>query len=523
MGAQGVGLEALCERPGLLATRGPALAALVAAGAALPGLGLPFLSDDWAHLANVADGSLRRTPFGYFRPLCMATYRLEWGLWGLSPAAFHLTNLLLACATAALIVVAMRRYTGDARLAGAAGLLFALHPYHVETAAWIAARAEVLFSLLFIGAALAYDRWRAAPRGAPVAALVLFEAALLGKETAVTLPAFLLLIGLCDRRRRPKAAEWTRGHLPMAAVAIAHFLLLRPLAVGDVGFAALTGFGGRFLRNLMAFGAAAVLPAHIETLDGRPFLWGTLAVLVSGGLVLSARAASGRIPPLVWAAVPAFALLLGPSLVSFQERYLFLPSAASALALAALLQAVGGRARAAALLILVPSWLFALAAHWNGWRDAGRASHLLVDDLVEASLRPGVSEIVVANMPHRVHGAPVNADFSAAVALSGGRPAAVRSLTSIDYPDPRARAMEETAATATSRPPAVAEVRLRIEGGAYSRYVWPLPPPGSARLEYPWGTILFDGTRTVRVLIPSSARGSRAAYVWSGGRLENLF
>src|SRR5207245_2015424 len=350
-----------------------------------------------------------------------------------------------------------------------------------------------------------------------------FEAALLGKETAVTLPVFLLLIALCDSRRRPRAAEWVRGHLPLAGVAIGHFVLLRPLAVGDVGFAALRGFGGRFLRNLMAYGAAAVLPAHIESLDGRPLFWGTLAILVSGGLVLLARAPSGRIPPLAWAAVPVFALLLGPSLVSFQERYLFLPSAASALALAALLQAAGRRARTAALMLLVPGWLCALGAHWNSWRDAGRASRLLAGDLIEASRRPGVGEIVVANMPHRVHGAPVNADFGALIALSGGRPAAVRRVTSSDYPDPRARALEDTPPTAISRPPPVAEVRLRIEMGAYSRYVWPLPPAGSERLEYPWATILFEGARRIRVLIPPSPRGDRAAYAWSGGRLKKLF
>jgi hypothetical protein len=51
-----------------------------------------------------------------------------------------LTNLLLISAAAALVVVLIRRYTASAPLAGAAGILFALHPYHVENAAWIAAR-----------------------------------------------------------------------------------------------------------------------------------------------------------------------------------------------------------------------------------------------------------------------------------------------------------------------------------------------------------------------------------------------
>jgi len=146
---------------GLLARHGPAAAAVVAAIAGLPGLRLPFLADDWADLAMAAGAPAARTPFGYFRPLCMATYSIERRAWGISPSLSHLTNLILIAAVAALVVIAIRHYTGDAFLAAAAGVLFALHPCHVENAAWIAARADPLFSLFFIMAALSYDRWRA--------------------------------------------------------------------------------------------------------------------------------------------------------------------------------------------------------------------------------------------------------------------------------------------------------------------------------------------------------------------------
>src|SRR2546427_3920237 len=148
-------------RAGLGDWRDPTLAAMLAAVAGLPGLWLPFLADDWAHLAAVAGGLALRTPFGYYRPLCMIIYWLDRLVWGLSPSLFHLTNLVLIGASAALVVVLIRRYTGDPALAGAAGILFSLHPYHIESAAWIAALADPLFSLLFLGAALAYDRWRA--------------------------------------------------------------------------------------------------------------------------------------------------------------------------------------------------------------------------------------------------------------------------------------------------------------------------------------------------------------------------
>ncbi len=501
----------------------PALAAIVSAGAALPGLWLPFLSDDWAHLANAAERPALRTPFGYFRPLCMTSFWLDRCIGGLSPLLFHLTNLLLVSAAAALVVVLIRRYTGEEALARTAGVLFALHPYHVECAAWIAARVDPLFSVFFIWAALSYDRWRSHLRVVPVGALLLFEGALLAKETAVSLPVFLLVLGLCERSRRPGPQEWLRGYLPLAGLAVAHFLIIRPAALGGAGLSVLDGIGVHWIKNLLRFAASSVLPTHTESFEGRPVLWGGLAVLVTCTLVFLARRPSGRIPSQVWAAVPAFIVLLGPSMISFQERYLFLPSAASALALAALLRAAGGLARALAVALLVPAWLLSSYAHWAGWVDAGRAGNRLASDLVRASLRPEVREIVVANLPHRVHGAPVNADFSAAVTLSGGRPVRVRYATAIDYPGPRADALDGSPRVAIRYPPPFAEISLRLDDRRFSRLVRPIPPAAGSHLETDWGSVDFDGARGLRVRIAPTAAGDRAAYVWVSGRLEALF
>lgn len=507
----------------LLARRGPVLAALLAAAAALPSLRLPFMSDDWAHLATIAEGVLSRTAFGYFRPVSMATYWVEFRLWGVSPIPFHLTNLILIAAAAALVVILVRRYTGDAYLAGATGLLFALHPYHVENAAWIAARGGPLFSLFFMLAALTYDRWRADPRRLPIAALVLFQMALLSKETAVSLPALLILVGYTDRRRRPNAAEWTWGLVPMIAVALAHFLGLRPWALGESGMDLLGGAGVRWLKNLLGYAAAAVLPAHIEILESRPLLWGGLAVGAAGGLLLVARWRSGRIPPLVWVAIPAFALLVGPSVISFQERFFFLPAAASALVLATLLRASGRPVGGILTVLLVAGWLLSLGGHWIGWTQAGLASRGLIDGLVAASRGEGVREIVVANMPHRVHGAPVAADFASAVAISGGRPVAVRFGADLDYPTWRDDALDGSLHEAIRPLPTGVEISLRVPEGRHSRCVRPVRDPETATVRGEVATVVFDGADGIRVRVLRAPERGREAYLWSGGRLVPLF
>jgi hypothetical protein len=60
-----------------LTKHGPLLASLLAAVAAVPGLFLPFLADDWILLGDAARGIMSRTLFGYFRPLTILTYRIE--------------------------------------------------------------------------------------------------------------------------------------------------------------------------------------------------------------------------------------------------------------------------------------------------------------------------------------------------------------------------------------------------------------------------------------------------------------
>ena len=505
----------------LLAARGPLLAALLAALASVPALTLPFLADDWIDLA-VAAGLRAKAPFGYFRPLCFLTYDLEWRLWALTPALSHLTNLILIAASAAFVVVLIRRYTGDGALAGAAGLIFAIYPYHVENAAWIAARADPLFAVFFLAAAYSYDRWRVALRGVPVAALLLFEAALLSKEAAVTLPVFLLLVAACDRGRRPGRAEWFRGHVPMIVLAIVHFLWLRQGAIGNSGLRVFDSIGPYWIKKLLAFAVAALIPVQTEFLEGRPFLFGVIALVAGAALVVGARAGSRAVPRLVLAATAAFIVLLGPSILSFQARYLFLPSAASALALAALIRSAPRKFQIAAVVVLCAGWMGASAEQWAGWRAAGSVSRILVADLVEASRRPEVRELVVANMPHRVHGAPISHDFAAAVQLSGGRPVAVVAATLVDYVDPSADGLDGTIDAAITFPPPAAEVRLRIPAQRYSRCVRPVPRDGTTVNVEAGVTVGFEPGGVIQVRIEPDQAHSRSALVWKSGRLRTL-
>jgi hypothetical protein len=500
--------------------RGPLLAAGVAALASLPGLRFPFLSDDWAQIDAVGVGLPLRTPFADFRPLFMASLWIERRLVGVSPSLQHLTNLILIAACAALVAIAARRYTGDARLGAVAGLLFALHPYHVENAAWIAARSDPLFALPYLLAALAYDRWRARRRGFPLLAMALFEAALLAKEPAVTLPIVLVAVGLIDRSRRPGADEWARGLAPLMALALAHFLILRPWVLGGPGRTLLAGFGAGWIKSALGYTAAAIVPADAELLAARPALWGCLAAVAALSLMAAARWRSDRIPGASLAAAAVFAILLVPALVGFQERHLFLPTAASSVALAAALGALRGRWATIAVGVLAAAWIAGSVAQWAGWGQAAIAGRRLEGDLARAASRPGVREIVIANLPFEVGGGSVAGDFRAALEVSGLRPVTVRAVAYVSYPSAAADSLDGPAGTAVRRPPPFAEVWLRIAEGPFSHFVG----PGRGRrdrLETSAGTLLFDGSGGVRVRIDPAP--GRTAYAWIGGGLQPLF
>jgi len=126
----------------------------------------------------------------YYRPLFLTWLRLNDALFGLHAWGWHLTSVLAHVAVTYLVYRLCLRLTGDGWVAGAAGLLFGLHPVHVEAVADITSIQEPLSTLFILGAMLTFGRSReAGPRLDWLAAsLALTAAALLSKESGMVLP-----------------------------------------------------------------------------------------------------------------------------------------------------------------------------------------------------------------------------------------------------------------------------------------------------------------------------------------------
>ncbi|MGL6094700.1 MAG: tetratricopeptide repeat protein, partial [Fimbriiglobus sp.] len=108
-----------------------------------------------------------------WHPLTWWSLQLDAELFGSGPRGFHRTNVLLHAANAALVLVALAALTGCPGRSAVVAVLFAVHPQHVESVAWVAERKDVLAAFFFLLGAALYPRYAVAPsvgRMAPVAA-----------------------------------------------------------------------------------------------------------------------------------------------------------------------------------------------------------------------------------------------------------------------------------------------------------------------------------------------------------------
>lgn len=128
----------------------------------------------------------------YYRPLFFLWLGANRLLWGTHPLGWHLGNLILHAITSLLAFALLRKYFKDERSATIGALLFAAHPIHVETVAWISGCSDALMALGLLGSLLLWMRNCEAPSlWRRTASLVCCALALLSKETAVILPAVI--------------------------------------------------------------------------------------------------------------------------------------------------------------------------------------------------------------------------------------------------------------------------------------------------------------------------------------------
>jgi len=162
----------------------------------------------------------------YFRPVFLLWLLINFKLFGLHPAFWHLTSIALHGVVVVMVFRLGLRLLGSELAAGAAALLFAVLPTHVESVVWLSGITEPLSAVFFIGAFLLYLRWRETHTLRSMlfcALLTLF--AFFAKETAAALP-FLIAIyewlfpSVPAETLRARANTTVRASIPALGAAI---------------------------------------------------------------------------------------------------------------------------------------------------------------------------------------------------------------------------------------------------------------------------------------------------------------
>jgi tetratricopeptide (TPR) repeat protein len=176
--------------------------------------------------ANVAHGltvSGMRWAFSHFdndnwHPLTSISHMVDCQLFGLKPGGHHFTNLLLHIVAAVLLFFALNQMTNALWRSAFVAAIFAIHPLHVESVAWIAERKDVLsavFFMLTLGAYAWYARQPSLARYLVVA--IIFACGLMSKAMLVTLPIVLLFLDYwpLNRFRKSTVANLVLEKIPL--------------------------------------------------------------------------------------------------------------------------------------------------------------------------------------------------------------------------------------------------------------------------------------------------------------------
>lgn len=323
-------------------------------------------------------GILRQQTLGIYHPVTLLSVALEHRFFGLDPFIYHLDNVLLHAANSILVVLFLRRALSDETwLPWLCGLLFAVHPQHVESVAWISERKDLLstfFALLTLLAYLSYTELRSLR--ALAGTLALFALALLSKPMAMTVP--LLMLALDHRLGRTDRTRMVLEKLPFLMLAIAAGLVILTTQASEGANPHLiyrVGLLGRVelaFESLVFYVSKAIIPLRlsayydVDLVHVAPYQY-VVAVAVLAGMSAAALARPGRENDARFGAI-FFLVALAPVLKIvpfggnslFNDRYMYLPSIGLFLVLALPFRAAFGW-KATRKVAAISAWSLLLA------------------------------------------------------------------------------------------------------------------------------------------------------------------
>ncbi len=168
------------------------------------GAGLSLQNIGWAFTHTVCAN---------WHPLTVISHMLDCQVYGLKPAGHHFTNVLLHTIAVILLFLVLRQMTGTLWRSAFVAVLFAIHPLHVESVAWISERKDVLSAVFFMLTLGAYTRYiRTLSLTSYLFVLLFLTFGLMSKPILVTVPFVLLLLDYWPLKRFASETPGKSGH-----------------------------------------------------------------------------------------------------------------------------------------------------------------------------------------------------------------------------------------------------------------------------------------------------------------------
>jgi protein O-mannosyl-transferase len=245
--------------------------------------GLTRASVDWAFNVGYC---------GNWHPLTWMSHMLDCQIHGLNPTGHHATNLLLHIASTIILFLALHRMTRSQWKSAFVAALFAIHPLHVESVAWVAERKDVLSTLFWMLTLLAYAYYAERPSVKRYAwVLSAFVLGLMSKPMLVTLPFVLLLLDYWPLGRLQKRSVWEKSPLFVLSIGASIITFMAQRSGGAVNTLAIRPIPERVANALVSYATymwKTIWPAKLAVFypyPGGQVIWRVAAAVISLALV----------------------------------------------------------------------------------------------------------------------------------------------------------------------------------------------------------------------------------------------
>jgi protein O-mannosyl-transferase len=299
-------------------------------------------------------GAFTSTYANFWHPATLLSLMLDAAIFGVHPGALHTTNLLLHLGSTIVLFLALVRMTGASGRAALVAALFALHPLHVESVAWVSERKDVLSTFFWMLTLYAWAGYaRTGSRRSYGLAMAWFAVGLMAKPMLVMLPCTLLLLDVWPLGRaapvggpgvggRLKAwAPLLREKIPFFALAAASGVVAivvqqRAGAVADLGSLPLWPRVANAVIACVTYVLKTIWPTGLMVFYPYPATVAAWSLGLSAALLVGVSVAAIRfLPRQPWLAVGWFWFLVTLLPVSglvqvgshaMADRYTYVPT-----------------------------------------------------------------------------------------------------------------------------------------------------------------------------------------------------